>query len=290
MKQAGAPGLKMFRANYINKVHLPQLMSAWSVESISKAPKLRNPVLIEGLPGIGNVGKIAVDFLVDELKASRICRFFSYTFPHSVFVNDKNMVELPSIDMYYKLMPGRKHDLLFLAGDVQPIDEVSCYEFSQSVIDAVKGLGAKEIVTLGGIGLSSIPKKPKVFCTGNSKAMIKRFKAGSELNEKLYGVVGPIIGVSGLLVGLSTRSKVDAIALLAETFGHPMYLGVKGAREILKVLNQQFSLRLNLDELDNEIAKIEKEVLRRTGELSDVSKKTALSKLKGQFADTNYIG
>ena len=28
---------------------------------------IRNPVLIEGLPGIGNVGKIVVDFLIDQL-------------------------------------------------------------------------------------------------------------------------------------------------------------------------------------------------------------------------------
>ena len=29
----------------------------------------RGPILIEGLPGIGNVGKISLDFLVDSLNA-----------------------------------------------------------------------------------------------------------------------------------------------------------------------------------------------------------------------------
>jgi len=31
-------------------------------------PKLNNPVLIEGLPGVGNIGRVAVGYLVEELK------------------------------------------------------------------------------------------------------------------------------------------------------------------------------------------------------------------------------
>ena len=41
----------------------------WKVEYQAKNVKLTKPVFIEGLPGIANVGKIAVDFLVEELKA-----------------------------------------------------------------------------------------------------------------------------------------------------------------------------------------------------------------------------
>ena len=63
---------------------------------------INKPVLIVGLPGIGNVGKIAVDFIIDNLKAQKIFDIESYNFPHAVFVNEKNMVELPTIEIYYK--------------------------------------------------------------------------------------------------------------------------------------------------------------------------------------------
>ena len=33
-------------------------MSTWRIDRIGKKPKLNNPLLIEGLPGIGNVGKV----------------------------------------------------------------------------------------------------------------------------------------------------------------------------------------------------------------------------------------
>src|SRR3989344_9496560 len=106
--------------------------SYWKIEQTGKIPKLTRPIFIEGLPGIGNVGKIAVDFLIDELKAKKIYEITSYTFPHSVFVNEDNLVELPIVEVFYKQMG--KRDILLLGGDVQPVDEISSYEFSEKVL------------------------------------------------------------------------------------------------------------------------------------------------------------
>lgn len=265
------------------------MMNGWVIKQISKKPKLKNPILIEGLPGIGNVGKVAVDFIIDELKAVKLYEMSSYSFPHSVFVNEKNLVELPVIEMYYKKL--KKNDLLLLAGDVQPIDETSCYSFCDKVLDIFGKFRGSEIITLGGIGLESVPKKPKVYCTGNSKKIIERYRAGTALNPKLYGVVGPIVGVSGLLLGLAEKRKMLAICMLAETFGHPMYLGIKGAREILKILDKKLGLKVKLKDMDKEIREIESELMKRTEDLADVTMTAAMKKLKGKLKkDVNYIG
>ena len=64
----------------------------WSIKKYAKFGKFSNPILVEGLPGIGNVGKVAVDFLVDELEAKRVMSFTSNTFPHSVFINEHNII------------------------------------------------------------------------------------------------------------------------------------------------------------------------------------------------------
>src|SRR3989338_10218388 len=91
----------------------------------AKMPDLAKPLFIEGLPGIGNVGKVAIDFIIDELKAKKIYEITSSSFPHSVFVAENNLVELPTIEIYHKKMKGR--DLLLIGGDVEPIDEKSCF-------------------------------------------------------------------------------------------------------------------------------------------------------------------
>jgi uncharacterized protein (TIGR00162 family) len=262
-------------------------MSTIKITSVGKKPNLKNPVLLEGLPGIGNVGKVAVDFIVEELKAKKIYEISSYTFPHSVFVNEDNLVELPKIEVFYK---QGKRDILFLVGDIQPMDEVSSYEFSEKMLDILEQFKGKEVITLGGIGLTEIPKKPKIYCTGNSKKMIKSY-AQNGVNSKLYGVVGPIVGVSGLLLGLAEKRNIEAVSLLAETYAHPMYLGMQGAKEILKVLNTKLGLKIDIKKMDDEIKEIESDMMKKTEELSEVMKQTALKKIQGKFGDdVNYIG
>jgi|TARA_Y100000310_G_scaffold329359_1_gene399040 uncharacterized protein (TIGR00162 family) len=265
-------------------------MSRWKIDQIGKKPKLHKPIFIEGLPGIGNVGKVAIDFLIDELKAKKLYEITSHTFPHSVFVNEDNLVELPMIEVFYKKFNGKSPDLILMGGDVQPTDEVSSYEFSDIILDKLQEFKSKEIITLGGIGLAEVPKKPKVYCTGNTKKIIQKYKHKG-VDNKLYGVVGPIVGVSGLLLGLAKRRNIDAISFLAETYGHPMYLGIKGAREILKILNKKVNLKIDMNRLDKEIKEIETDMMKRTEQFSEVSKQTALKKLKGKLGEeVDYIG
>ncbi len=259
-------------------------MNSWKIKQI-KAQKLKNPILIEGLPGIGNVGKVAVDFITEEIGAKKIYEISSYSLPHSVFINEKNLVEMPKIEIYYK--KGKDNDYLFLSGDVQPADEVSCYEFSEKILDLCRQEKCNEIITLGGIGLGDVPKEPKVYCTGNTKKAIDKYN-DKMLHTKLYGVVGPIVGVSGLLLGMADR-KTTAVALLAETYSHPMYLGILGAKEIVKFLNKKFDLNVKIEKLDKEIEEIEEEMMKRTEDLNNVSKQAAAKKF-GVRSDVNYIG
>jgi uncharacterized protein (TIGR00162 family) len=261
-------------------------MSSWKMLKVGTSPKLHNPLFIEGLPGIGNVGKVAVDFMIDELHATKLYEITSSSFPHSVFVNEKNLVELPTVEVYYKKL--KKRDVLLMSGDVQPIDEAGCYQFSNNTLDVLEKHGSKELITLGGIGLSDIPKKPKVFMTGNNDAIVSQYKKEMRglAENSLYGVVGPIVGVSGLLVGLASQRNISAVCMLAETYGHPMYLGIKGARELLRALDQKLSLNLNVKKLEKEIKEIETEI--KKTELQDISKSGTF--VKGATQEISYIG
>jgi len=261
-------------------------MQTWkAVQQTKTLPKLKNPILIEGLPGIGNVGKVAVDFIIEELKAKKIYSLFSNTLPHSVFVNEENLVELPSIEIYCKERK-KKPDLLFLTGDVQPIDEKSSYAFCDKILEIMDKFKSKEIITTGGIGLQEIPEAPRIFITGNDQKTIDKYAKGTKINRKIHGVVGPIIGVTGLLLGLGKQKGVRGVALLSETFGHPMYLGIKGAKEMLRILNQKLSLDINLAKLTEEIEKLERETIKRTKDLSTITKQIG-GKSK---VETSYIG
>ncbi len=269
-------------------------MVKWEITTeVSRLPKLNNPILIEGLPGIGNVGKIAVDFLIDEFKAKKLNSFFSYKFPFSVFVNEDNLVEMPKLELYYKKFSSKtkKRDLLLLTGDIQPIDEVSCYSFCEEVLRLAKELGCSEVVTTGGIGLQQIPEKPKVYCTGNDEKLCKSYtKKGLNVEKEIFGVVGPIIGVSGVLLGLGRMRQIKGVSLLAETLNHPMFLGIKGAKEILRVLEKKLKLGINLTKMSKEIIRVEEELLKRTKEWASEISTHQQAGAKSREKDFSYIG
>ena len=268
------------------------MQSNWEVkQELKNIPKLNNPVFIEGLPGIGNVGKIAVDFLIEEFGAKKLYSFFSYKFPHSVFVNEQNLVEMPKMELYYKKFNngGKKKDLLLLTGDIQPIDEESCFTFCEELIKIAKKFKCTEIITTGGIGLQNMPEKPKVYCTANDEKLLGAYVGKLPVEKKIFGVVGPIVGVSGILLGLGKKRDIKALSLLAETFGHPMYLGIKGAKELLKVIETKFSLGINIEKMSKEIILVEKQLMKKTKEwASEVANVQAGAKAKKKEA--SYIG
>lgn len=265
-------------------MHCPLFM--WSIEQHGPLPKCKEGILIAGLPGIGNVGKMTVDFILEQIKAKKLCTFFSYSLPASVLVNEQHMVDLPNIALYHKKGNYRCKDLFILAGDAQPAEEHASYQLVEKILEIGEKVGVKEVITLGGIGLGNLPQAPKIYCTGNCKAIIDRY-ASPMINRELYGVVGPIIGTTGLLLGLGKKKNIEGIALLAETLGHPMYLGIKGSKQLISVLND--SLKLNLD-----VSSFAKGIKDVDGELGNAAKKTSkeLRKYKNALLtkETSYIG
>ncbi|MCA9478447.1 MAG: PAC2 family protein, partial [Nanoarchaeota archaeon] len=216
----------------------------------------------------------------ESLDATKIASFFSYDLPNSVFVTENNLVELPSIELYGLTYEG--NSFLLLTGDAQPSLERSSYELTLELLSLAELQDVKEIITLGGIGLNEMPDQPKIYCAANKEGITKKYE-DLGVNNEVYGVVGPIVGISGLLLGLS--EKIDAVALLGETFGHPMYIGLKEAKEMLLVLDKLFSFKLDFSDLDEEIAAVQEEM--QDKEPKKASKK--LGKLI-KYQDMSYIG
>jgi uncharacterized protein len=237
-------------------------MKNWKLVLNKKNINLKKTILIEGLPGIGNIGKIIVDFVIDEIKAEKIGEFRSNTIPTSIFLNNDDEVEMPIIEVYHK--KWKKKNLLFLSGDMQPITEESCHDFCETILDEFK---ENEIITIGGIAKKTEPKKPKVYCAGTEKKYIQQFKEGTTISKNAHQKIGQIIGITGLLIGLAKRRKKKGVMLLAETDAHPLHLGVKGAKEILKILKQKLELNINPSKINKEVKELENEIKKITKEL-----------------------
>ncbi len=259
-------------------------LKMWKIKQLSKV-SLTNPTLIVGLPGMGNVGKLVVDTLVEKMNAQKVYEFFSYSFPASVFVNEENIARLPMINLYAKPQAYSK-DLLLLGGDLQPTNEQSMYEFSNHLLKIIKSYEGSEIITVGGIGVDEPPENPRVFGVANCKKSINSIKVKG-INWEVYGKVGPIVGVSGVLLGLADAYSINSVCLLAETVSHPLYLGLKGAKKVLKVLNEHLNLNLNVDKLCEDIINVQNIINKH----NEKAIRAGLnSQIKYPSEDINYIG
>lgn len=96
------------------------------------------------------------------------------------------------------------------------------------------------------------------------------------------------MGVSGVLLGLGKKQDIQAISLLAETLGHPMFIGVKGSKKILEVLDEKLELSVDMEAIKKEIKDMEKKFSKKKARLKDIAKQRSMGKkIPG---DTSYIG
>src|SRR5881628_3274461 len=107
-------------------------------------PKLEDPIFIEGLPGIGNVGKLAAEHLKDELKGVKFAEIFSKYFPPQVLVQDDGQVKLVNNEMHY-VKRNNGTDLVLLTGDYQGLTPEGQYELSDFILKELQKLGVRRL-------------------------------------------------------------------------------------------------------------------------------------------------
>lgn len=231
-----------------------------------KKVELNNPILIEGLPGLGLVGKIAIRHLVRELKAEKFAYIYSPHFPYFVLVSKKGNVRLLRGTFFFWKNKNGNDDFILFTGDSQAQTIEGQYEISDCILKFAKQYNAKMIITIGGYRMEA-KDKPKVIAAATSQDFLgKALQAGAEVSP----TGSPIVGTAGLILGLSHFRKIDALCLLGETRG---YLpDPKSAKSVLEILQSMFGLDVNLAGLDEEIAKAEKMVTR----LQKIEEKRAL--------------
>ena len=221
-----------------------------------KKVDLNNPILIEGLPGLGLVGKIAIRYLVKFLKAEKLAYIYSPHFPYFVLVSKKGNVRLLRGTFYFWKNKNRKNDLVLFTGDSQAQTIEGQYEISNSILGFASKCNVKTIITIGGYRMEA-EDKPKVVAAATSQELLSRAQqAGAEISP----TGSPIVGTAGLILGLSHFKKIDALCLLGETRG---YLpDPKSAKSVLEVLQSLLGFEVSLAGLDEEIAKADKMVTR----------------------------
>jgi uncharacterized protein (TIGR00162 family) len=212
-------------------------------------PELDHPILIEGLPGVGNVGKLAAEHLIDEIGATKFADIFSTDFPPQVFVDHNGLVTLVRNELYY--WKG-EIDLIILTGDYQGLSTRGQYLLTQQVLDVAMDFNAKRIYTLGGYGVGVEVDTPSVTGAATHLSLIEEFqKYGVEFKDRGGG---GIVGASGLLLGIGAMMGLEGICLMGETSGY--MVDPNSAREVLKILTTVLGIKISFAKLEEKAEEI----------------------------------
>jgi uncharacterized protein (TIGR00162 family) len=210
---------------------------------IDEKPVLNDPILIEGLPGIGFVANIAALHLIRELKAKRFASIVSASFQDFAVTTETGGARSPTNELFYYKRDDGGRDLIIWYGNTQALTTFGQYELCGKVLDIVQELGCRFVISIGGFKKEEVKPVPTIYTAASNQETLKE---ALDLGTKI--MVGHIFGIAGLIIGLSRLRNLKGFALLVDTLG--MYPDVNGTRYALSALSNYLKLNIDLSNLD----------------------------------------
>jgi uncharacterized protein (TIGR00162 family) len=244
--------------------------------------ELENPIFIEALPGLGHVGKLAADHMIDELGATMFAEIYSPTFPPQVLIKEEGIIENMHNELYYLKDVGEDNlDLIILVGNTQALSPEGQYLICKDILEFVKGYGITRIFTLGGMAIPQPVEDPKVYGAATDEANAELLK---EADIEMRANDGGIVGASGLFLGLGVRQGIQGSCLMGETPGY--FIDAESAEAILKKLSLLLNFEINTDKLDERAEETRQMIARAQQMEQDLINKANA----GNADDLRYIG
>ena len=217
-----------------------------NVITFENKPELNDPVFIEGLPGVGNVGKIAADYMKEKLNATRFANVYSRHLPPQVNLDEDCVASLVSNELWYARDVNGK-DVIFLLGDYQGITPEGQFDLAVEIMTLLIEMRVSRIFTLGGYGTGQMVEEPRVLGAVSSLSVRTELeKHGVTFSQGEPGA--GIVGASGLLLGMAKIKGIDAACLMGETSGY--FQDHKSAGALLKVLKSALGFEIDMNDLE----------------------------------------
>ncbi len=218
---------------------------------ISEKPQLNDPILIEGLPGIGFVANIATLHLIKELKAKKFVQIFSSSFQDFAVTTGDGGALTPTNELYYVKRKEGDRDLIIWFGNTQALTTVGQYELVGKVLDLAQQFGCHFVISIGGFKKDEAQSVPEIYSTATD---LETMQVALDLGTKV--MVGHVFGIAGLSVGLAGIRNMKGFSLLVDTPG--MNPDVNAARYALNLLGKYLSLDVDQSKLEESGIEIKK--------------------------------
>jgi len=218
---------------------------------ISEKPQLNDPILIEGLPGIGFVANIATLHMIKELKAKKFVQIFSSSFQDFAVTTGDGGALTPINELYYVKREDGGRDLIIWFGNTQALTTVGQYELVGKVLDLAQQFGCHFVISIGGFKKDEAQSVPEIYSTATD---LETMQVALDLGTKV--MVGHVFGIAGLSIGLAGIRNMKGFSLLVDTPG--MNPDVNAAKYALNMLGKYLNLNVDQSKIEESGVEIKK--------------------------------
>lgn len=219
----------------------------------------KSPTVILGFPGFGLVGTICTEFLIDHLKAEPIGEFVYDELPPTVAIHKARLVR-PMAVFYDK-----KNNIIILHTILNTKGHE--WEIADVIIEFLKRIKAKDVITIEGVGSMSGEEDSKVYSYNSDKLA----KLGAPPVEESI-----ILGVtSAMMLRYPSTSAIFAGV-------HSQLPDSKAAAKVIQLLDKHLGLSVDYAPLLKQAEQFEtkiKGIMADTAKTSDEAEKKNMSYL-----------
>jgi proteasome assembly chaperone (PAC2) family protein len=229
--------------------------------SITKKPRLKNPVLVAAWPGMGDVALKAALYLKDKLAAEEFAQISAgdYFHPSGVWI-ENSLIHFPPQPVgkfYYYKNPASGSDLVIFISDTQPFIEKG-YPYAQEIVDFAVTLKVKLVYTFAAMPLPiEHTQMPQIHVAATNKEIL----GGFEKRGLKTMPTGQISGLNGLILGVAREKGLDGVCLLGEI---PLYTiqieNPNASIAVLSALIEAIPVALDLTDLKKHADEINQEI------------------------------
>ncbi|RLG79080.1 MAG: hypothetical protein DRO10_01140 [Thermoprotei archaeon] len=184
--------------------------------------------LIVGLPGMGRVGYVSVNYFLSKNKGDLVAELYSTSFPPHLIVGKDGISSL-FIGKLYDL-----GDFMIFTAETQPQSPDGQNEVCDSLLEFLTKRGTpRSVIAAAAYVVPEVNEKRRVYVTGNDEALLKTLTGlgGVRLND------GVIMGINGAIVGWAQYYGIQGAVVLGETWSAIVEFDETDFRAAIEVIN-----------------------------------------------------
>ena len=234
---------------------------------LEKELTVKNPILIEGFPGIGLVGNIASQYIVNDLKMTYIGAMNSKYFP-PLAVLLGGVVNMP-VRIYEDASKG----VVVLTADI-PIHPLASYEVGREIVAWAESIDVQELICLAGITV--MDDQNRVFGAVSRQELLDQIKGQAEIFE-----IGTITGITGSIMNECRIRNLPAVCLLGETASAEP--DPRSAIAAIETINKIYGLGVNTAKLAEQAEEIEVQMAQLAQQMKAAAPEEQQTQLPKEF-------